>query len=99
MTNFRAILAISIAFTIATAAMWGIALTWALEGATLPLAGAAAATLTVIATQCWLELRRARRDQDKTVLIKTLADSERDRRRELPRTLPLPIPFPFRRVP
>lgn len=75
MPQFRPILITSIAFTVAAAAMWGIAVAWALTGTALPLTGAASAALSAIAAMCWLDLWRAQRDRDKALLIKTLADA------------------------
>lgn len=74
MPRFRPILVTSIAFTVAAAALWGVAVSWDLTGPALPLAGPAAAGLAVIAAMCWLDLVRMQRDRDKSLLIKTLAD-------------------------
>lgn len=98
MPKFRPIMITSIAVTLLAVTMWSIAVAWAVMADSVPLAGTGAAVLTVIAALCWLELRRAKKDRDKTILIRTLADAGRQGPRELPRTLPLPIPFPLRRV-
>lgn len=110
MPRFRPILITSIAFTVAAGAMWGVAVDWVLTGTALPLGGSAAATLTAVAAMCWMDLRRvtryrhraqrdadrARQDQDKALLIRTLADVVPAR--PLARVLRLARTIPMHRV-
>lgn len=94
----RGISSVSITVTIVACAFWALDFGGFWDSRQRPSMHDAAVTVSVAAVMFWLARWRLKRDQDKELLIRTLADVARGTR-ELPRTLPLPIPVPFRRVP
>lgn len=92
MGQYRPILLVSIFFTMAALALWGTAFDMTARGADLravTLIRPGAVTLTVLAGLLWVARWQARRDRDKAILIRTLADVAPAARRELVRTRPL----------
>lgn len=76
MPRFRLIVVAAVGFSVLGCALWGLVIAgfWArpLPPRIQPAAIAASATTTVIAAMCWLNWWRARRDEDRSLLIRTL---------------------------
>jgi len=80
MTEFRHILVVSIIVTVLAAVMSALAVAWTADHrmrTAMPLDRSGATAAIVVAAMCWLHIWRARHDEDKALLIKTVARTAR----------------------